>query len=297
MIYVGTCSWTDPTLLNESSFYPARSMTAEERLRFYAGKFNTVEVDSSFYALPAESVVNLQVQRTPPGFILHYKAFGLLTGHGVAPVRLPRPLRELFDPARLAAPHLSDREVPEEARRLSFRMFAGAMRPAQAAQKLGCLLFQFPPWFKPETKSFDYLERCRAELPEFRLAVEFRQPDWMSPSREAETLRFLADQDLAYVSVDEPQFDPPTTVPPLYRATTSTVYVRLHGRNKANWNKRGLTPAQRFAYDYSQDELFDISGYIRSLASQTDNAFVMFNNCFRDYAVNNAMIMSEILRD
>ncbi len=265
-------------------------------MRFYATRFNTVEVDSSFYALPSDAVVALQTQRVPADFVLHYKAFGLLTGHGVNPDALPKPLRELLPANAQKYTRLNDRDISDEARRLAFRMFAGAMRPAQAAGKLGCLLFQFPPWFKPETKSLDYLELCQTELPGFNLAVEFREPSWMTGAQEAATLKFLAERGLTYVSVDEPQFDPPTTVPPVYHATTPVAYIRLHGRNKAAWNKRGITAAERFAYEYTQDELFDIAGHVKDLSVNADQTFVMFNNCFRDYAVNNAMIMMEILK-
>lgn len=64
-IRIGTCSWTDPTLIESEKFYPKKSMTAEERLKFYAANFNTVEVDSTFYALPSEKVIGLQTTRTP----------------------------------------------------------------------------------------------------------------------------------------------------------------------------------------------------------------------------------------
>jgi uncharacterized protein YecE (DUF72 family) len=71
MIFVGTCSWTDPSLTKDSGFYPAASMSAEERLRFYADRFNTVEVDSPYSALPSDAVVSLQTARTPDDFILN----------------------------------------------------------------------------------------------------------------------------------------------------------------------------------------------------------------------------------
>jgi uncharacterized protein YecE (DUF72 family) len=45
---VGTASWTDPTLVKSDVFYPRALKTAEDRLRFYAEQFNTVEVDSTF---------------------------------------------------------------------------------------------------------------------------------------------------------------------------------------------------------------------------------------------------------
>jgi len=67
--YVGTCSWTDRTLIEEGSFYPPSLKNSAERLSFYAQNFNTVEVDSSFYAFPAERNAHLWVERTPASFL------------------------------------------------------------------------------------------------------------------------------------------------------------------------------------------------------------------------------------
>lgn len=295
--YIGTCSWTEPTLIKEASFYPVKTMSAEERLKFYASKFNTVEVDSPFYALPSESVVALHAARTPADFKLNYKAYGMLTTHSVETRSLPKAIQEIVPAFLLDKPRLSYSDVPEEARSLAFKMFASALKPAAAAGKLGCLVWQFPPWFSYGPKSLEHIERCRGELPEYELAVEFRHPGWLDSAHRVETRRFLAERSLAYVSVDEPQFDEPRTIPPVFEATTGTAYIRLHGRNKEAWFKKGLTAAERFAYDYSQEELFEIAGRIKPLAKSADKTFVMFNNCFRDYAVNNAMIMSEILKD
>ena len=89
-VHVGTCGWTDKTLIGSGEFYPDLRMSAEERLRFYAANFDTVEVDSTFYALPSEKVIGLQAERTPTDFTLHYKAFGLLTQHSEGRVNLDR---------------------------------------------------------------------------------------------------------------------------------------------------------------------------------------------------------------
>lgn len=295
--YIGTCSWTEPTLVKESSFYPAKTMTAEERLKYYSSIFSTVEVDSSFYALPSEAVVALQTARTPENFVLHYKAYGLLTGHAVETRALPKAMRALLPPKLLAKSRLAWRDTPDDALKLAFSMFGGAMRPAHNTGKLGVLLFQFPPWFTFSDANLAYINHCREELPDYRLAVEFRHPSWLNDSNAGKTFDFLGLSGLSYVSVDEPQFDKPAIVPPVFRATTNLAYVRLHGRNKEAWFKKGITAAERFAYNYTQDELLDIAKYIRPLAKDANQTFVMFNNCFRDYAVTNAMIMSEILRD
>lgn len=78
---VGTSSWTDSTLVNSDLFYPPSVRSAKERLRFYVEKFNAVEVDSTFYALPAERNAKLWTERTPDGFIFNIKPFSLMTPH------------------------------------------------------------------------------------------------------------------------------------------------------------------------------------------------------------------------
>ena len=93
---VGTASWTDPTLVNSDLFYPPSVRSAEERLRFYAEQFNTVEVDSTYYALPAERNAKLWTERTPNGFIFNIKPFALMTQHPAEMSRLPKQLREIL---------------------------------------------------------------------------------------------------------------------------------------------------------------------------------------------------------
>ena len=65
------------------AWYPAGVRTAADRLRYYAGRFNTVEVDSTFYELPSSGNAQLWAERTPAGFIFHIKAFAMRTRHGV----------------------------------------------------------------------------------------------------------------------------------------------------------------------------------------------------------------------
>ncbi len=78
---LGTCSWTDKTMIER--WYPQGVSTAEGRLRYYAERFDVVEVDSTFYGLPKAEVAAAWVARTPPDFIFHVKAYGLMTGHEV----------------------------------------------------------------------------------------------------------------------------------------------------------------------------------------------------------------------
>src|SRR2546428_4834236 len=87
-VLVGTCSWTDRTLVNETDWYPRRSMTAAERLAYYASQFPVVEADSTYYFPPTPEMAKSWVERTPEGFTMNVKAYSLLTGHPP----LPQPL-------------------------------------------------------------------------------------------------------------------------------------------------------------------------------------------------------------
>src|ERR1039458_4194756 len=98
---IGTASWTDPSLANSDLFYPASIRSAEERLRFYAERFNTVEVDSTYYALPAERNANPWAERTPEGFLFNIKTFALMTQHAAEISRLPKELREMLPAEQL----------------------------------------------------------------------------------------------------------------------------------------------------------------------------------------------------
>src|SRR5947209_16597238 len=87
-VLVGTCSWTDRTLVNESDWYPRRSMTAAERLAYYASQFPVVEADSTYYYPPTPEMSASWVERTPEGFTMNVKAYSLLTWHPTFPQSL-----------------------------------------------------------------------------------------------------------------------------------------------------------------------------------------------------------------
>ena len=292
---VGTASWTDPTLL-AAGFYPRTAKTAEARLRFYAEHFPTVEVDSTYYALPAERNAVLWAQRTPAGFHFNIKAFALLTQHPAETRALPAPLKALLPAEALRQARLS--HPSERVLELSFEMFRGALAPLRDAGKLGCILFQFPPWFVANHAHEAYIDLCRSQLPDDRLAIEFRHTSWLN-GRTAHTLAFLADHSLSLVCVDAPQA--PRIAHPPFVSTTDIAYVRLHGRNRRAWYQRTASAAQRFNYLYSNAELRDCAAAVRRLhpsapgASRARVVYVIFNNCYADYGVQNARTMQGLL--
>ena len=286
---IGTASWTDPTLIAGEAFYPPSAKTAEERLRFYAEHFDTVEVDSTYYALPSERNSQLWVERTPESFLFHFKAFALLTTHAAETNRLPKVIRELLTPEELSKRRLS--APPPEVLDLSFRMFTQALEPLRQANKLGFLVFQFPPWFTATRGNARYIDSCRERLPQHRLAVEFRHPSWLAPERQERTFELLRSRDLAYVIVDEPQVA--GAVPAVCEVTSDQAYVRFHGRNADNWLKKGISAAERYQYLYSERELADWAERLRGL--KASESHVIFNNCYANFGVMNATTMKQLL--
>src|SRR5690349_10715808 len=132
-VLVGTCSWTDKTLTEETDWYPRRSMTAEERLKFYATRFPIVEVDSTYYFPPSPQLARTWVDRTPQHFVMNVKAYSLLTGHPTRPASLWRDLRDEL-PADVAAKrtlyaHHLDADALDEV----WSRFVDALRPLEAA--------------------------------------------------------------------------------------------------------------------------------------------------------------------
>ena len=292
-IKTGVCGWTDKTLL-ESGWYPAEAGDAESRLRFYASQFPLVENDATYYAVPAARQSELWAARTPDDFTMNVKAFAPLTTHHTDPKRLPKDVRselpkEVLEKRRAYPKDLGQGVVAELARR-----FRAALEPLHASGKLGAVLFQYPPWFVISRENKDEILAAKELLPDFRLAVEFRNGTWLSERNREETLRFLRDNDLAYVSVDEPQGFP-SSIPPIAAATSDLAIVRFHGRNADTWRKQTETAAERFKYKYSDAELEEWVPRIEHLATESDEVQVLMNNCYSDFAVTNAKRMAELL--
>jgi len=296
-IRVGICAWADPALIEAGTFYPRKSMTAESRLRYYAGVFDVVEVNSSYYAIPDIRNTLRWVERTPAGFVFHVKAYSLLTGHHPRAETVPADLGVLLprSPRRTRRGEIDASSFPPEALDRAFHLFRAAVRPIAEAGKLGYVLFQFAPWVHFDAGRLDYLASLPSRLPGWTLAVEFRHRSWL-PDHVDETLRALSGARLAHVIVDAP---PSHAVPRVTTATASTAVFRLHGRNQHGWLRqlRGEEPAVREKYDYlySEGELRALLPEIEAVSEQTEEVFISFNNNNRDYPVQNALMMKRLL--
>jgi uncharacterized protein YecE (DUF72 family) len=288
-VRIGTCSWADDAL--NKHWYP-KGLPARERLGWYAERFSTVEVDSTFYRVPDEPMVQNWADRTPSGFTMHVKAFGLMTRHPVKLEQLPPDLR---DGMPLDARGRVDRPEPEQ-RAVVFREFLNALEPLRAAGKLGGILFQMPPYIVPKPSSFAYLEWARDQLGGDEMLVEFRHRDWFAEERRAELLGWLEERRMSLVTVDAPRLDAANVPRTLLAVTGPIAYVRFHGRNAATWNKRGGGAAQRFDYTYAGEELAGWVEPLRELSSAAEQTFAFFNNNNQTDGVAQAPAGAELLR-
>jgi uncharacterized protein YecE (DUF72 family) len=271
-VRIGTCSWADEAL--SKYFYPPK-LPAKERLAWYAEHFDTVEVDSTFYRLPSESMVQGWAERTPDGFTMHIKAFGLMTRHPVKQEVIPEDLRDempVDDRGRVDRP-------PRELRAEIFGRFLAALEPLRTAGKLGGILFQLPSYIVYKDTSLEYLEWARAQLEGYEMLVEFRHRSWLDEENRVDSLAFLERIGASYVVVDAPRSDTARNLVPTVVATTSPLaYVRFHGRNLGTWNKRGGSAAERFDYLYTDEELGEWIEPLQELAGEAEEAYAFFNN-------------------
>jgi uncharacterized protein YecE (DUF72 family) len=286
-ILVGISGWTEPTLIAGGKFYPPPVKSAEARLRYYSSQFPIVEVDSSYYGLPAELTSALWVKRTPDHFVFDIKSFRLFTQHPTSPEVLPKDIRDLLPPAVREQNKIYNRDLPEEALDELWKRFELSLRPLHDSGKLGVILFQFPSWFYPGRESREYIASFRARLPKYQVAIEFRHASWVSEKNIEQTMTFLKDNRLAYVCVDEPQ-GLNSGLPPVVAVTSEMSVIRFHGRNKIAWERENTAASGRFNYLYNEGELKEWQPRIKELADKTRELHVIFNNCYDDKAVRNA---------
>jgi uncharacterized protein YecE (DUF72 family) len=294
LVLTGSCSWADKTLVEQADWYPRRTMSAEERLRFYASRFPLTEIDSTYYAPPSERQAGLWAERTSDGFRFDVKAYSLLTGHPTRPRSLWKDLREqlpadVVEKRNIYANHL-DPEALDEA----WRRFRSALRPLHEAGRLGSVLFQYPPWFHPRRDTRAELESLRERLPDYKVSVEFRSPMWLAEERDRErTLRLLEEHQLILVGLDAPAA---SKLPRLMAITNpELLVVRFHGRSDSTWADTSGSAAERFRYLYSREELEELAQPIAELALQARETHLLMNNCYQDYAVRNADELRDLL--
>jgi len=258
VIYVGTCGFAYKDWIGP--FYPGK-IRSNEMLPYYARCFPAVEIDSSYYGVPAPQTIARMDQVTPPEFRFCFKA----------PATLTHP------------PDAATARIHPDA-----ALFVESVLPLKENGKLGCALLQFPNGFRKTATAESYLEQAIAALAPLPLVAEFRNREWQND----ETLRMLSELGVGWCNVDMPRYD--TLLQPGSDVTSRVGYVRFHGRNAGQWWTG--TNVTRYDYEYSAEELEPWTARAAEIEEAAGTTFAFFNNHARGSAARNAELFIALLR-
>jgi uncharacterized protein YecE (DUF72 family) len=288
-VRVGTASWTDPGFI--ADWYP-RGLPAAERLRWYAEHLDLVEVNSTFYAVPRQSMVASWSKQTPKGFLFDVKLHRLLSRHSTPVSQLPRGLR-----AKARTNKRGRVAVTPELEEELVEAFLDAIEPLVDSGKLGALLLQLSPSFGPREHSLHELDHLLDLLKGHEVGVELRNRGWFAGEHESETIDYFRKRRVALAAVDAPRNSHFMIMPDFNTVTDPHLaYLRAHGRNARGYIS-GRTVAERFNYDYSNQELGEIAKRAAKLARLASETHVIFNNNKSSYAPSAAIRFRQIVAE
>jgi len=284
-VRIGTAGWNYPTGKGRWNgvFYPAtrskRAGTADfDELRFYASHFDTVEVNSTFYGQPRAEVTRQWAAKTPGAFDFSLKLYQKFTH--------PRMFREA---ALKTAPGTEGPllDLLAQVTQSDIDDYRAGIEPLASAGKLGALLAQFPASFKDTPPSRDYLAQLLRAFAEYPVAVELRHSSWSD--HIGETLSMLNGFNAAWVQIDEPKFR--FSIRQNYLPNiTSFYYMRLHGRNAAQWWRHDKSE-DRYNYLYSAAELREFADTAGAAETLVKKSYLYTNNHFSAKSVVNAVML------
>jgi uncharacterized protein YecE (DUF72 family) len=222
------------------NFYP-EDLPVKKWFEFYSQRFNTLELNVSFYRFPTLSMLQNWYTKSPAGFVFTVKAPRSITH-----------FKKLLNAKHLLADFY---EVIETGLK----------------EKLGCVLFQFPPNF---AYSEDHLQRILGTLdPSFKNVVEFRHASWWN----ADAFRLLSRNHIIFCGMSHPDF--PTEIV----SNSTHIYYRMHG------------DTQLYASNYSDNELQDFGERLTTILNPAGKAYIYFNNDINGCATENANYLQRIL--
>ena len=272
---IGTSGWNYPTGKGtwNGIFYPLPEDRERgfDELRFYSERFNTVEVNSTFYGQPRANATLGWVKRTPPDFEFAIKLYQKFTHPNMTVDRGP----------------VTQADVDA---------FKGGIEPLASAGKLGPILIQFPSSFQRSDEAIAYVQWLLTAFTQYPLAVELRHRSW---SDAPDTAQLLDEHRAAWVQIDEPKF-PSSIRQDLTlgrhgeRPRADLYYLRLHGRNAKEWWDHAESE-DRYNYFYSEEELEPIANKVRDVRAMVKKAYLFMNNHFSAQSVANAVTLQHLL--
>ncbi|HEX5735046.1 MAG TPA: DUF72 domain-containing protein [Blastocatellia bacterium] len=258
-IRVGPAGWSYDDW--KGIVYPEKAGAKFDQLAYIATFFDTIEINSSFYRPPTSVMGKSWVRRTA-----HNQDFKFT--------------------AKLFQRFTHERGKATKADESAYRH---GIDPLAVSGKLGALLLQFPWSFKNTDQNREYLSGLLERFKDYPEVVELRHSSWNEPDVYLE----LEERGVGFCNIDQPLFA--RSIEPSARATSKIGYVRLHGRNYENWFAENRSPADRYDYLYSPEELQPWVENIKRVSAQAKETYVITNNHFRGKGITNALeIKSEL---
>jgi len=256
-LYVGTSGWVYSDW--QGIFYP-EDLPSKNKLKYFSNYFKTTEINYSFYHLPRPSSYQNWYNQTPEDFIFAVKASRFITHTCLA----GRQVKRL-------------QEVKEAWKQFLENAF-------YLKEKLGPILFQFPPSFRIDLKRLESFLKILSK--NYRYAFEFRHKSWCGPKGKLSTscgvnkkvYNLLKKYNVAWVIADSPSY------PKAEAITADFIYIRMHGSQVL------------FASKYTKNELSSLAQKIKKYLKQGLDVYVYFNNDFHGYAIENAKELSKLCK-
>jgi uncharacterized protein YecE (DUF72 family) len=280
-IRIGTSGWNYPSGRGtwNGVFYPTKRGRGFDELSYYAERFDTVEVNSTFYRMPDAGMARRWLERTPADFLFSVKLYQKFTHPDMY----------------LARDGVSEWNLS----RGDFDQFRQGIEPLVGAGRLAAVLLQFPPSFHAEAETRDYLDWLLDALDDYPLAVELRHRTWSDESGATDAR--LAAHRATWVLIDEPKFrdsvkqgfgftTPEPQNPGTPEPESAPVYLRLHGRNAEAWWDHDEME-DRYDYLYSRAELAPFARMAARASSSGRRVLMYMNNHFSAKAVANAAVL------
>jgi uncharacterized protein YecE (DUF72 family) len=270
-IRIGTAGWSYKDW--EGIFYPPGMQRRKiHPLEYLARFFDTTEINTSFYGPLKPELAKLwcrKVAAVNPGFLFTAKLYRAFTHSPIA----------VMEPTSAATIRPTDEDEVRTREGLD---------ALASEQRLGALLIQFPVSFKNTSLNREYLDRLLRQFIEYPRVVEVRDSSW----NNAETLAEFTQRNVAFCNIDQPVIG--KSLAATEHVTAPIAYVRLHGRNYAEWFDSD-NRNDRYNYLYKERELEGWKGRIENVAEKAPTTYVITNNHFESKAGVNALELKAMI--
>lgn len=275
MIRIGVAGWDYPDW--EGIVYPEPAPRGFDRLAFLAAYVDAVELNVTFYRQPDASAALSWSRRVADRGVFRFTA------------KLYRSLTHPDRPPSAGTPEPSGAEPDPAFLRDEAARYREGLAPLEAAGRLGAVLAQFPQRFHDRAASRRHIERLAEVLAGLPLVVELRHRSW----DHEDALRFLHGLGIGFCNIDQPPIG--AALRPTGHVTSRVAYVRLHGRNTANWFREGAPVHARYDYLYAAAELRPWAERTERMSERADEVFVIANNHYRGKGPANALMLKAML--